>query len=619
MACLTQKTAKTGVSYFPPFVSRLLLVLLDLIAPLVAKHLARTSLDLVSDEEIRDEIKSRLNLTSLISKELMTSVTARYDDVSPSLRGALSMLNKSGASFEIAQTNDDRILKVMSPASPVALTSLLPAKIVGYLGQSTVNGILLNVICTEGLRNAALTIQSFRSLTVNLKQSVGVYFQTWTSKQANGDTRDYAEQVLERFKVVATGFAALHQAPATGMHSSETQLSSYSSGRMFGGEGVQKRIPELIAESAATNSLMICVLHGFSSAREQSLNYAEVHPGSKLLMRDARPLASMLNLESNKDVVDAVSDELRSCTEGAITAPLSADQEKCWIQIATTNKDVLITQQCGGGKTLSAIAPYLLPCRRGLIVLVITPFRGLLENHLKKMGELNIPYEVYRKGDGITEAKFFPSAFTNGTRLGDASTTFVFALADRFDDTEFLTFIDAADTFGRLAAFVVDECHELVLATYREVMNSVKRTIRSSRARVIALSGTLPIELRETLIRDLGLATSRLDILESSNPSNMLGRRVVNCMDLGKGANVSQVIVQVVLNWKEEEHSRASSRPQVAMIYAYTKNEARRIAYALGTSVDDAAVIHVDSESTEEQRSNAIATMMSPTERFTFI
>lgn len=619
-----QKTSVTGISHLPPTVSRLILILLDLIAPIVADILVSK---ILSQSNHHQWLAENLNLNELVTSELSVYLSVDYnkvnDEFSRMLRNfdSVPSLSYDSQRAAIHATGDSNYL------------TMQPDHIVVRVPYTSGVASFRNVVCVQGFEAPDMTLPQYRSLQVNFRSNIPTYLMAFEKDLSeNSQERSFVAYLLQKNSQINVMWETVNAARATGMHSNVTQINSYRAASILNGGGRPVRVVHLLTETAAISLQMMQVLFKLPLPSTQRVNFPEQHRGSLAIMRETLSivqLASMDNL-SDEQIIHRIECALESSTPtGQRFTPMSAAQRQGWLDVAKTTKNLVIADSCGGGKTLTAVGPYMLPTNYGLFVLIVCPLKSTVSSHAQSFAKLGINYEIY-SANGVLDqddGRFLPQSFTNNVRPANGKPYVILALSDRFREEQFQAFIDHADTLGRLACVILDEAHQVVLSeNFREVMRDVQKVVRSLRARVIMLSGTLPLEIRETVVERLGIGLRDLHVVENTEDRLMLNRRVVHSVSLGKGETYCDVMMPVLNNWRAIGRA-ASAREgpvkrRIAIVFTYTKKVAdemfRKWSEKLAEE-DDTDLLCLDSETPEEEREESMRLLFRPLQKHTIL
>jgi hypothetical protein len=148
----------------------------------------------------------------------------------------------------------------------------------------------------------------------------------------------------------------------------------------------------------------------------------------------------------------------------------SPHQKKALIKVLQGANPLVVVLPTGGGKSVLYLGPTVLGDTRTTVV--VTPFVALAADTVSRCEE-----------KGIDCVEWVPGC------CGRAS--IVVVGAERAVSGDFLTYLGSLVVNGRLARIIIDECHLIISAKYREKLKSL-RILRAQPVQVVFLTATMP-------------------------------------------------------------------------------------------------------------------------------
>ncbi|KAG9124854.1 hypothetical protein FRC07_010005 [Ceratobasidium sp. 392] len=178
-------------------------------------------------------------------------------------------------------------------------------------------------------------------------------------------------------------------------------------------------------------------------------------------------------------------------------------QGQALAHILARGTSLLVLLPTGAGKSFLFFGPAI--AQAGLAI-VITPYRALLDSHLKTAEEHGLEAMKWENNLRVTQL----------TRL-------VFAAAEHVILPNFLSWCTRLHENGQLSRIYIDEVHEVLIAqSYRDIMRHLKVVVQLG-APVIGMTATMPPELEPDLRKELGLPTWYI-IREKTQRPNLIYR-----------------------------------------------------------------------------------------------
>ena len=173
------------------------------------------------------------------------------------------------------------------------------------------------------------------------------------------------------------------------------------------------------------------------------------------------------------------------------------------VNAVLSGKDVFCCMPTGGGKSLIFLASGLV--REGFTV-IIMPIISLIQDQMRKMEDLGIPYLSTTSREGVDSKEVY-SKLSLAVRERTTNVKFLFTTPEKFSmGTAFKELLIKAYSFGMIQRFVIDEAHcvsgwghefrpdYLVLQTFKEVF---------PKCQILALTATATKMVREDVMRIL--------------------------------------------------------------------------------------------------------------------
>ncbi|KAJ3564789.1 hypothetical protein NP233_g8061 [Leucocoprinus birnbaumii] len=214
----------------------------------------------------------------------------------------------------------------------------------------------------------------------------------------------------------------------------------------------------------------------------------------------------------------------------------SPEQKDAVLAVASHDHDVIIVMPTNSGKTMAPVISALMNPSK--VTCMIVPFLSLLDDYSERLTRWRVQHIKFTE-----DYKIFPH-----------SCPIVLVTIDLAVQPGFKSCMHEAQVTGRLNLLVIDEVHEIHLASnYRPAMEHAK-LIRSAGCPLILMSATLPLALERHLIQYLSLEEQTRTIRVPSNRPELIYN--IPTKEL-MGTNELNEELRRILN---EERARCSSR-----------------------------------------------------------
>ena len=613
------KTFVEAVCQFPPIVSKLVLVRLDVLAPFQARHQAQMTVKCFdhSGTSVLNP-PDRERLLRVLETRILGVLETRLDmDVSclcpMLLKNVRTMMGEpKELGVELDSDCEWVAVKIGTGGELGRKLSLKIIDVCYFPSADKMNSNQRATVC-EAFELEKMTIPQYRSLMVNIRAKAAVALDCLSKlHEGDPDVQKHIKELAAHGAEVTKSWELVSGGRATGNHSPLTQLKHYLAGRaMYLSSGSTTRVPELLLTSAQVFEAILSVVVAWPSAPPEGDANRPLAPWEV----PQKSIREHLQLAPEESSLPLIVDQFRQRL-GDDNLELTPLQKSATAAIADSSDNLVMVAGCGTGKTAAAVFPYMLVENEGLVVVFAVPFRTVVWSHAKALTRQAVDYEICLDD---ADDRFNAGSWTNGTRAVDAPTKVVLLTYDRMVSDGFRTFLRAGERLGRIGGIVMDECHELITArTYRECMYRAASLLANMRAQVVFLSGTLPKELVSILLEFCGMHRRLVSVISDANEKINEGKRVLHHLFEAK---------ERVLDTTETVLERALNRnllaykvvvfllcPSIALTkeLAETLRAAEpRLRRKVGDRYVDPKIFAVSSESTNVMHDEAIGAAMA--------
>lgn len=525
------KISGPGMTILPGWLSRALLVFLDILRPLLLTHWLPQK---IREASRRDVLPAELELLShfleqQLNQEIFTAFPTwplRDGDNQASITSLLSQPHRW---HEFLMT----------------FTSVEP-----WLDQ-TVSSWL-------ELAHPPVCMLALRQLIVNLKDSYSSILKWFLAEMCPID----ASQIQDLIDSANSVAAPLTEGDArTAGHSLRTQQSSYQA---FGRIGTQS-IGDFQESEAHRRKV-----------RASMLLFGDIPQSGVAIPRSfgqRRSIWARMNTEVTEEQTPA--EWLLKGIESALhlspgTGSFIGDQEKGMMEILTTRNHVFLMNTCGSGKTLTFSLP-LSAAGNGQIVIIIAPFVTLTANHREELTKYGFNVEVYDS----TQPQFQAGCYLAADRSSKVEgTTFILMTPEAASTPNGRSFIIASRANGFLETIVVDEGHHIFTSSDFRYAWLALADFARFHIRFIVVSGTFPAPFRASFGRLFHIDEREMSIIGEQRPVDWKRKRIVSMLEFKSGiealkkAQGRMLLVQGVSEGIREELSsrRAGDRRPILVL-----------------------------------------------------
>lgn len=599
---LVSKTYRESLAMLPFWLSRLIMIYFQFLAPLFVEPLCTQVIRLYlgdhdsssNFDELLDSLGDEAERTFFTkvkaqTLETLTTCLGYNPDYSPTFLG------------EIRSRNPFR-----KTINSECLFFITPDEMTRSISRHFSNMILQCDVTFARLRHVLLQLKTYsdRFLTERLNMV----------HKDDKERRDLINIMLEGKKSIVSQYESLVATTGIGQHSTQTNHSRYQA-QFKCGRNIT--VPMLEMEATKLNEAMMSVLLGLPISPSPSHLRSMVSAGNtpmwclgKRMSVLERRMTLFPELQ-NGNMTPAVDDMLKSSLTSVFKKEdyTCAEQAEAVLNIFTSRETVALWLPCGSGKTLAFLLPLNLAPEG--FTMVILPYVALMHSAFRQATEeFGLRCEIFRPG----EERFTTTAF-HAARPRSDPVRFVFVVTDTAVSDACRGFLAAAKHNGLLVSVVLDEVHQtLTSQSYRNSMKQVK-DISGIGVPVVLASGTVPKELEESLFLELRLLPQYVRIVRK--PNSYKNRLIANLVHFPPSSvKTTKQLVDLVCDVLLKE--RALSGPGnmgSVLVFSPTRFLNQTIADMWMLHMDtfeNTNIVRVDAESTEEQRKEFFGAFHQP-------
>jgi superfamily II DNA helicase RecQ len=589
---IISKTGLEGFAVLPHWVSRLILVLLQILNPLLVGGLVEQAKETISASSSADD-------DGLSTVHLTLSSSSSIQTVSPWNENAF----RKQIAGEVSTCLGTRA--VLSPVLLKALRDGGSYSKIPPLKQITINKVrsivadrigsgLKSDVCFQETRHVLLVFKT--CLLEFLQERSGREGMTAEQKNALTWLGGIQKSVAQR----STGIIA---SAGVGMHSARTNLNSYQAPHVL---GCNANGPSIVDDVSFRNSqLMECSLGLFVKTpikRHDSLHISAngrsptfYTPNTSMYEKLVKQRNEQgLSIRSEEQVINRVQKQTFEMTQWSCEEQQNAAKHILMSRTETT----LLFLPCGMGKTVAYLNPLSLAPVGFSIVIV--PYISLLDSQLEYANtRLDLRCEAF---DIRNKSRFSATSFDHVRNLNDPI-RFVYVVVDTAVRPEFTAFVDSANARGLLNAIVFDEAHQILQAErYRENMKRVGH-FSTFGVPLIFASGTFPPCFEPSLLDKFGLFKNLCAVFRRPDS---YGKRLTVHLVAWKDDLNQEDLDTYVYSVLRNRRKRSPNDNRLVLLYSMTKagntSLANKIRNSLNNAKQTGEVVALDSETEIDQR-----------------
>ena len=437
-----------------------------------------------------------------------------------------------------------------------------------------------------------LTFATIRHILADFKGGAlpGFIQEMVAMKMLSPEVEKTCETLLKALTSLDDRMATTSAFSGSAGHSALTNLRIYQSFESVGPEAVST----LMVRACVLQEAMITV-----ALNQPFWRQTPQRPTRRVANGRPVPIAEQLGEAGYEEAVAAKLAEI------GVGSFMSPQQAKAAELVGRAKGPVGIFLGCGEGKSIGTFVP-LSVATSGFAV-YISPLVSLMHAMEETLSEsLGIACEVF---DAANEDRFGLSAFELHRSERD-EVRVVLAVAETASGAAFMRFCRAAKAHGALNAIVLDEAHSVLLASsFRPAFEQVAGLCQLG-VPVIALSGTLPLSIEQSLWAKFGVCRSIVESVRSY-PS-FADRLTVNLLQLPDAQSVDEVhtfAIDLLRRYMEKPDDRP------VLMFFVTKELAKAFEGRVRREIDGIRTARLDSDCSVEERRAFLAAFSAQDDR----
>ena len=541
---LVSKTKKEGFGSFPFYLSRLISIWLDEIAPKISTilldNVKKKFLQIPNAADKWDEWKPAVEMvTYKLLKERIGCVP--HDVNSPFLK-RLRYDMPSLSNFSGPETKE-MILRQELWVVP------------------KMDDVLHRVVAEECLEQPPeLNERSLRKLVVDMKESVSEHIDTLSSTELSIELRQYALCLINKICDLGVFAATRDVLASSGHHSAITSRQSYGRKQLLDDTDTQ-----IDANVYLSHRIHVELLAIFFGLPVQVRHQNEV----RVEWEECGPLSSKIKLtkETEPTVKQCLLESMQKLNYVDF---LSETQMQAMICRVLQTSTIALGLRTGGGKTDVWAIPALL-CSKGACIVAV-PFRVLVEElvqSLQRRASAIFDGGAIRvEAFSVDKAKFTSSSVDQGF-WDDSEVRIVVGTYDAFLQNTGLAFVTALRRRGLLNSLTIDEFHHCITSgSFRFILGDLHKLTRLGVPLTLA-SASVPCDVQDAFLRQICVDPSQVLVFREYPKYG--GERIVDVVEVSEGNDMSKLVMSILEDYliREERHF-------TSLVFAQTKAESNR-------------------------------------------
>lgn len=521
---VVQKTQLDGVCLIAASAVKALLFYMQLIVPCYVEVILQQLFNCIENEATRESLSPvdrealQQRITQHMTRFPSLSLNFQRDarDKWKHAKGHLSLKHRSDGSIGvqlISRTGD----KLELPFE----RDLFEERSVRMITRQ----VLVEVVRDQWLRDfiPEATAQQLRKLFVNAKARSLTMLQRLPEKSS--DLQAELEYMENEANEVTRLQEDLQRGAPNGMHSVQTLERNYAKGYYSGAASIAVGLSEHKYKASRLSLYCWQWIIGLPSV-PSDWAYKDNTQCDTILdhLCNSHP---DLNLKITENRRQFLMTQLHDQYNMQIKDP---EQLEAMLAVTDLHNDdnLLISLPCGMGKTISWLHP-LTQIRENVIVLVVCPYRALLETQVAKGKEMGFfCYEWDHSREDCLASSFSGLRSSTDQVRG---VELVCIVIDALAKEQLKKFLRSAARTKRLIAVVFDEVHQLVLSSNFRASMNLAQFVSSLPVPKIALTGTCPEIYHKSIARKLGINLETVKIISTLRDPNA-SRRIISVVQV---------------------------------------------------------------------------------------